>query len=94
MEQDNWAVHRKEERTPSKGSVMISSDTGFVNGLVTNISSSGLCAYVQEIFDNGSVVSVYSKNFSSKGPRVASIRWCTRITDDLYRIGLYFSFPE
>jgi len=94
VEESKWSVQRKEERRPAKGSVMISNDRGFVSGLVANMSSSGLCAYVQDMFDDGTLVSVYSNNFSSKGPRVASVRWCSRLTDDLYRVGLFFSYPE
>ena len=89
-----WSVQRKEDRTPARGSVTISNDIGFAGGLVNNMSSSGICAYVQEDFPEGAVVSVYSRNFSTKGPRVASVRWCSRLTDDLYKIGLFFNNPE
>ena len=89
-----WSVERKEDRSPARGSVMISNDSGFVSGLVANISGSGLCAYVQEAFDDGAVVSVYSKSFSTKGPRVASVRWCSRLTDDLYKVGLFFDSAD
>lgn len=89
-----WSIERKEDRTPARGSVMISNESGFVSGLITNMSSLGLCAYVQELLSNGSEVSVYSKNFSTKGPRVANVRWCNRLTDDLFKVGLYFNNPE
>lgn len=94
MEEEAWSIQRKEDRTPARGSVMISNDTGFVSGLVTNISSSGLCAYVQEILGSGEEVSVYSKNFVSKGPRVAHVKWCSKLTEDLFKVGLYFNHPE
>ena len=89
-----WSVQRKEDRTPARGSVMISNEIGFVSGLVTNISSKGLCAYVQKDFPEDTVVSVYSRNFSTKGPRMANVRWCNMLTDDLYKIGLLFNSPE
>jgi hypothetical protein len=94
VEEQAWSVQRKEDRTPARGSVMISNDTGFASGLITNISSSGLCAYVQETFDSGETVSVYSKNFTTKGPRVAHIKWCNKLTDDLFKVGLFFNHPE
>jgi len=94
MDQEPWAVQRKEDRTPARGSVMISNDSGFVSGLVTNMSSSGLCAYVQETLCDGDEVSVYSKNFNTKGPRVARVKWCSKLTEDLYKVGLYFNHPE
>jgi hypothetical protein len=73
---------------------MLSNDRGFVSGLIANISGSGLCAYVQEIFSNGTEVSVYSKAFVSKGPRVAHVKWCSKLTDDLFKVGLFFTYPE
>ena len=86
-----YSVERKENRVPAKGAVMLSNDVGFVGGLMVNISNSGLCAYVQDLFDMDAEISVFSSSFSSKGPRVAKVVWCSHISDDLYKIGLAFS---
>lgn len=85
-----WPVQRSENRELACGSVTISGDAGFIGGLVTNVSKSGLCAYVQEEFTAGENVSVYSQSFDTRGPRVASVRWCIRFVDDLYKVGLLF----
>lgn len=87
-----WPVKRSEPRMSASGSVTISGEAGFVGGLVANVSKVGLCAYVQDEFTPGEEVSVYSRNFDTRGPRVASVRWCTRFIDDLYKVGLLF--PE
>lgn len=94
MKEKVWSVERKESRTPARGSVMISNESGFVGGLITNMSSSGLCAYVQETLKSGDEVSVYSKCFNSKGPRVAHVKWCSKLTEDLFKVGLFFNHPE
>lgn len=87
-------VQRKEDRLAASGAVMLANDSSFISGLVSNMSSTGLCAYVQGHFVEGEDVSVYSSSFNTRGPRQGAVRWCEQLSDDLYVVGLRFNHPE
>lgn len=58
--------------------------------LSTNISEGGMGIFAPEPLEPGQPLTLYSQNLSSR-PRGASVRWCVRHSDTLYKIGLCFN---
>ena len=57
------------------------------NGITLNISDSGMCFYTHVRLDEGLPVNVSSRaiwDTQKKGV----IKWCRKITEELYRVGL------
>ncbi len=59
-------------------------------GITLNISDSGVCFYTQKRLEQGATLYLSSKSFWEK-PRMGSVMWCRKITEELYRVGLTFT---
>jgi hypothetical protein len=56
-------------------------------GMTTNISSKGLCILMNCPLEEGQCVALYGSKLSD-GLLSANARWCSKVSDNLYRIGL------
>jgi hypothetical protein len=59
------------------------------NGITLNVSGAGLCLYTPLPLEEGLSVEVSSQAIRL-GPRKGAVRWCRKITEDLYRVGIVF----
>ncbi|MEJ2183426.1 MAG: PilZ domain-containing protein [Nitrospirota bacterium] len=55
-------------------------------GLTTDISDGGLGLYTDRPLKRGQVVKVYSSEMD-EAPLRAEVRWCTKYSESLYRVG-------
>ncbi len=55
--------------------------------LTTNMSKKGLGLIMDCHVDEGQSIAIYGDNLSG-GPLTANVRWCSRVSDGIYRIGL------
>lgn len=58
-------------------------------GVTSNISSGGLGFYADSMLKAGQNLKVFSKSMS-EDPIQAVVRWCKKISDDMFKIGLMF----
>jgi hypothetical protein len=58
-------------------------------GVTSNISSGGLGFYADHMLKTGQDLKVFSKSMS-ENPVQAVVRWCQKISDDMFKIGLMF----
>ena len=56
-------------------------------GLTTNMSKHGLSLIMNCHMNEGQRISLHGDNLSN-GRLTANVRWCSRVSDGLYRIGL------
>ncbi len=56
-------------------------------GLTTNMSKNGLSLIMNCHVDEGQCIALYGDNLSN-GLLTANVRWCSRVSDGIYRIGL------
>jgi hypothetical protein len=59
-------------------------------GISTNISNSGMGFLTNEPFENGQDIKVFNPRISD-GPRAAQIRWCVKLSESLYKVGVCFN---
>src|SRR6266545_2795760 len=85
---------RVEEREPIIGNTVITgpfgngSRDGF-EGITANVSSSGACVYTCREVETGLAVTICSQVFGTS-PKNASIRWCRKVTQEVFSLGLSF----
>jgi hypothetical protein len=60
------------------------------NGLAFDISSSGACIYTHQEFNEGDSIKVFSQKFGDR-PIKATVRWCRKVDDALFKVGLAFN---
>lgn len=58
-------------------------------GLTMDISDHGLGFYTNKSIDAGQAITLYSKRLS-ENPVDAEVRWCSQVSEALYRVGLMF----
>lgn len=58
-------------------------------GITTNISSGGLGLYTDRMLKAGQDLKVFSKSMA-ESPKKAVVRWCKKISDDMFKVGLMF----
>jgi hypothetical protein len=58
-------------------------------GVTSNISSGGLGFYSDNMLRTGQKLKVFSKSMS-ENPIKGVVRWCNKISDDMFKIGLMF----
>ncbi len=58
-----------------------------VNGITLNISDCGICFYTQSCLEEGMPVIITSKAIWDE-PRQGMVKWCRKITEELYRVGV------
>jgi hypothetical protein len=63
---------------------------GSGSGVTTNLSRGGLCFYAYHHLGEGQEVNVHSHQIA-RSPLLAKVRWCERISNTLYRVGLSFN---
>lgn len=56
-------------------------------GLTTDMSQNGLGLYTNKPVEVGEGLKLYSKRLADK-PVTAEVRWCSKVSDALYRVGL------
>jgi hypothetical protein len=59
-------------------------------GLTMDISDHGLGFYTNKAIGEGQGVTLWSKRLSET-PVEAEVRWCSQVSEALYRVGLHFS---
>lgn len=59
-------------------------------GISTNISESGIGFLTNEPIDAGQNINVFNPRISDN-PRSASIRWCVKLSDSLFKVGACFN---
>lgn len=59
-------------------------------GLTTNLSRRGLGFYTYLPFCKGQALTVLGRNIS-KRPIPATVRWCFKISDHIFKVGLMFN---
>ncbi|GAB4389265.1 MAG: hypothetical protein Kow0025_13550 [Thermodesulfovibrionales bacterium] len=59
-------------------------------GLTTDMSRTGLGLYTNRAIDVGESLKLYSKRLSDK-PVEAQVKWCARVSESLFRVGLSFA---
>ena len=62
---------------------------GAANGITLNISNSGICFYTQICLEEGISVDITSRALWEQ-PRHGTVKWCRKITEELYRVGVSF----
>ncbi|MDA8325016.1 MAG: PilZ domain-containing protein [Nitrospiraceae bacterium] len=60
------------------------------NGITLNVSDTGICFYTQCLIEEGVSV-VITSNAIWDEPKRGTIKWCRKITDELYRVGVILS---
>ncbi len=83
---------RSEERTEARGGVLYTvtshdSEEKIYSGLIDNISDSGACIYVQEHLEDSESIKVFFREISS-APKEAQVIWCTRESNNLFKVGV------
>ena len=63
--------------------------TGAANGITLNTSGKGICFYTQICLEQDVPVNVTSKALWEQ-PRHGTVKWCGKITEELYRVGVSF----
>jgi len=63
------------------------------NGISLNVSSSGMCFYTHMLLDEGTDLSLLSKAIWEI-PKKGVVRWCRKITEELYRVGIQLREQE
>jgi hypothetical protein len=63
------------------------------NGLAFDLSIDGACIYTQQEYDENDSVKVFCKKFGDE-PIKATIRWCKKVDERLFKIGLSFGELE
>jgi hypothetical protein len=63
------------------------------NGLAFDISSSGACIYTHQEFKEKDSIKVFSQKFGDR-PIKATVRWCRKVDDALFKVGLSFNQEE
>ena len=58
-------------------------------GVSSNISSGGLGFYTDRMLKTGQDLKVFSKSMA-ENPVKAVVRWCQKISDDMFKVGLMF----
>lgn len=59
-------------------------------GISLNLSETGMCFYTPMPLDEGVPLEVTSKAIWDN-PRPAVVKWCRRITEELYRVGIFLT---
>ena len=59
-------------------------------GISSNLSVGGMGFFTSQDFKEGQPIIIYNKNISDS-PISAEIRWCTKHSDGLYKIGVCFN---
>ncbi|MDA8162869.1 MAG: PilZ domain-containing protein [Desulfobacteraceae bacterium] len=59
------------------------------SGITLNISGEGICFYTQICLEEGVAVNISSRALRER-PRHGTVRWCRKITEELYRVGVSF----
>lgn len=57
------------------------------HGISLDLSESGICIYVPDHLSEGMLLNVYA-NDVWEGARTGTVRWCKRITEELFRVGI------
>ncbi|KKL50550.1 hypothetical protein LCGC14_2304380 [marine sediment metagenome] len=83
---------RKEDRANVKGGVLyaiaaVDSDKKIYSGLVSNLSDSGACIYIQERLSESTDLQIYFREISL-APVEAKVIWCSQDSSDIYRVGV------
>ena len=60
------------------------------HGLAFDLSNSGACIYAQREYAKGDVIKVFCKDFGD-APAKASVCWCKKVDERLFKIGLHFN---
>jgi hypothetical protein len=60
------------------------------SGITTNISPGGLGFYTDRLIRAGQDLKVFSSHLSTE-PINAVVRWCDRISDNMYKVGMMFA---
>ena len=58
-----------------------------VNGVTHNVSDTGIGVYIENSLDDGMPVIIRSRAVG-EDPRHGVIRWCKKISERLYRVGV------
>lgn len=90
-----WDEKRLETRapfvnTPLSLSFIADGEMHNVVGLTLDRSENGVCLMSYKHFDADISIMTYGKA-TGNIPRYATVRWCDKITDGLYRTGISFS---
>jgi c-di-GMP-binding flagellar brake protein YcgR len=64
-------------------------DCGPWNNVTSDISYSGMCLYSNREITKGHRLKIYLRHVS-KDPLVAQVRWCNRLSDNLFRMGVCY----
>lgn len=89
---------RTEERVAIDDNVIYLPDLNALNnsaknGIAFDVSASGACIYTQREFDQDEIVKFFCKGFGEK-PRKAIIKWCKKVDDRLFKVGVLFIIDD
>lgn len=59
------------------------------NGLAFDVSHDGACIYTQQEYREEDTIKVFCKQISDR-PVTARVKWCKRMDENLFKIGLIF----
>jgi hypothetical protein len=85
---------RNDVRIPIVGNILytlsLASDGHyFFEGVTTNISMDGACIHVFNELEKGLNITIHGKGFGDNHKN-ATVKWCKKIHNDIYRAGLFF----
>ncbi len=80
---------RKEKRFLWPGAIYyyFGEKTDRNSGICVNASNSGLCFYSHQYFIEEQELD-FDELFPWDGPKSGTVRWCIRINDQLYKVGV------
>jgi hypothetical protein len=58
--------------------------------VTTNLSKGGLGLYTNQLFNTGQNLTINGRQISDD-PMNAMVRWCSRVSESIYKIGLMFT---